>query len=466
MKHRIGLLSISDSRGRVHEGLLPVIEKYNHQLVKFLSTSGDVEVVCGTSPINHPKKARQEAQRLLQAGVKGTIFHQPVFGFPHFAVIVAQILPPPFLVLAPKEPNFPSINGLLTIGAAFAQLEIPHARIWGNIEDESVQKRIMSFIRAASAVRQLRGQVYGLLGGRSMGLYGNAPAPNLWVSKFGVDIDHADEYEIIRRAGEIDETRVKEGIQWLSSKVEIIKYDDSQLTASKLERQVRSYLATKDLVADYGWDFLGIKCHYEMSEYFATQCLSASFLNDPYDWEGPKEPTVASCEADSDGALTMQLLKLLTRKPITLQDIRFYDADEDIWVLVNCGASPTWFASQSSDPDSNLSKVKLMPASSKFAGGGAHVWFQFQEGPITFARLQRSGNTYQLLALKGTIVERPLDSVTGSMDIWPVAFVKLDVPDDVLIQKFNANHLHGVIGDYTEDLQLVSRFLDIEYVRL
>jgi L-fucose isomerase len=107
-----------------------------------------------------------------------------------------------------------------------------------------------------------------------------------------------------------------------------------------------------------------------------------------------------------------------------------------------------------------------MPASSKFAGGGAHVWFQFLEGPITFARLQRFGETYQLLVLKGTIVEKPLDSVTGSMDIWPVAFVKLDVPDDVLIQNFNANHLHGVIGDYTQDLQLVSKFLEVEYVRL
>ena len=79
MKYRIGLLSISDSRGRVYEGLTPIIEKYNQQLVNFLNSCNDVEVVSGTAPINHPKAARQEAHRLLKAGVEGTIFHQPVF---------------------------------------------------------------------------------------------------------------------------------------------------------------------------------------------------------------------------------------------------------------------------------------------------------------------------------------------------------------------------------------------------
>ena len=117
-------------------------------------------------------------------------------------------------------------------------------------------------------------------------------------------------------------------------------------------------------------------------------------------------------------------------------------------------------------PRRNLAKTKLVPATPKFAGGGAHVWFQFREGPITFARLQRSGETYQLLILKGSIVERELDSVMGSMGIWPVAFVHLDVPEYDLIRNFNANHLHGVIGDYTEDLKLVGRFFKIEVICL
>ena len=40
--------------------------------------------------------------------------------------------------------------------------------------------------------------------------------------------------------------------------------------------------------------------------------VAEAFLNDPYDWDGPHEPIVAATESDMDGALTMQIFKLLT----------------------------------------------------------------------------------------------------------------------------------------------------------
>jgi L-fucose/D-arabinose isomerase len=465
VKNRIGLLTLSDARSKVHQNLLAHVDEYNKQLISALEATGEVEVVYGTAPINHPEAARHEATRLLHASVTCTIFHQPIFGFPSYGVIVAQILPPPFLILAPRDYNFPSFNGLITIGAAFAQLDIPHERVWGNIDDKTVLSQILIFIRAASVVRKLRGQVYGLLGGRSMGLYGNAPAPNLWIRKFGIDVDHADEYEIVRRAEEINKDRVKVGLEWLAAKTGGINYDDDQLTRSKLERQVRAYLATKAIVADYGWDFLGVKCHFEMSEYFVTQCLTASLLNDPYDWEGPKEPTIVSCEADSDGALTMQIMKLLTGRPVSLNDIRFFDRDVGLWVLVNCGASPTWFAKHSNDPIENLRKTTLVPAITKYAGGGAHVCFQYREGPVTIARLQRSGDSYQLVIINGQIEEKPNTNARGEVQNWPVAYARLNISEDLLVQNMNANHLHMVIGDFVKDLELVAKFMDIEVVK-
>jgi L-fucose isomerase len=462
MKQRVGLLSLSDGRGRVHTGLVPVIEGYNDKLVAALEAGGDVEVVRGETPLNHPETARREAERLKQAGVQAVIFHQPVFGFPHFAAIAAQVLDPPFLVLSPREPNYPSLVGLLTIGASFAQLEIPHVRMWGDIEEPDVLAGVQAFIRAASALRRLRGQVYGLLGGRSMGLYAAAPAPNQWMRIFGVDTDHVDQLEIVRRAQTVSPAWVAAGIAWLAERAGAIHYDAPHFTPAKLEQQVRAYLATKDIIADYGWSFLGLKCHYEMSEYQVVQCLSASLLNDPYDWEGDKEPTMASCEADSDGALSMQLLKLLSGRPVALLDVRFYDPAAGLWVLSNCGAATTWFAARSDDPAENLSHVQLVPATPKYLGGGAHVWFEFRAGPVTLARLQRSGDRYQLIVLKGEVEERPVDSVAGASRIWPLAFVRTGVPVEWMVEHFNANHLHLVAGDYTRELRLAARFLGIE----
>jgi L-fucose isomerase len=450
----------------VHEGLVPVIEKYNDLLVAALEATGEVEVVRGSTPINNPGAARREAEKLKQAGVAGVIFHQPVFGFPHFAVIAAQILDPPFLLLSPKEPDYPSLVGLLTVGGAFAQLEIPHTRIWGDIGEPEVLAQVMAFVRAASAVRRLRGQVYGLLGGRSMGLYSAAPAPNLWVRRFGVDTDHVDEWEVVRRAETISAERVAAGIAWLTEQMGDVRYDADHLTPPRLERQVRAYLATKDIVADYGWDFLGIKCHYEMSEHYVVQCVSASLLNDPYDWEGSKDTKVTSCEADSDGALSMQLLKLLTGQPVALLDVRYYDQQAGVWVLSNCGAAPTWFAARSEDPAQNLANVQLVPSTPKYLAGGAHIWFQFREGPVTLARLQRIGDTYQLVILKGNVEERPVESVTGSSSIWPLAFVRLDVPVETIVGNLNSNHLHLVSGDFTQEVQLAGQLLEIETINL
>jgi L-fucose/D-arabinose isomerase len=465
-KHRIGLLTVSDGRQRVYESLEPVIKEYNDSLARVLEETGEVEVVQGTAPIASPEAARREAKRLVEMGVSATIFHQPIFGFPHFAAIVAQFLRPPFLVLAPREPNYPSVNGMLTIGSAFGQLEIPHVRIWDDIEKPEVLAKVMAFVRAAAAVNQLRGQVYGLLGGRSMGLYACAPAPNQWMRQFGVDVDHLDQLEIVRRAELVDAERVARGIDWLRSQMGDWSYDEEQLTPKRLEYQVRTYLATKDIIAEYGWDFVGIKCHYEMSEYQVTQCLSAAFLNDPYDWEGPKVPTPASCEADSDAALTMQLLRLVSGHPASLLDIRFFDEEVGLWVLVNCGAAPTFFADRSQNAAENLRHTKLTPVISKYLGGGAHVWFQFRQGPVTVARLQRAGDRYQMLLFKGEVEERPLESVTGAMATWPTAFARFEVTVETLLQRMNANHLHMIPGDFTQEMRLLGQFLDVEVIEL
>jgi L-fucose isomerase len=467
VKHCIGLLSVSDMRARVHADQLSFIESHNDRLTAALEATGTVKVVRGSEPIASPAAARSEARRLVQAGVSGTIFHQPTFGYPHLAVITAQILRPPFLVLSPREPDYPSVNGLLTVAGALASLDVPHARVWGDIQEAAVLNRVMGFVRAASAVDRLRGQVFGVLGGRSMGLYASAPAPDLWIRRFGVDVDHLDQLEIVRRATQsVDSRRVSAGLAWLADRLAGIEYDGTQLTPAKLEYQVRTYLATKDIIADCGWDFVGVKCHWEMSGHQVVQCLSASLLNDPYDWEGPKDTTPTSCEADCDGALTMQMLKLLTGRPVALLDIRSYDPQSDLWVLVNCGAAPTWFAACSDDPAHNLACTKLVPAIPKYAAGGAHVWLQFRGGPATLARLQRAGDAYQLIVLKGTIHERPIGSVPGSTGSWPVAHVRMEVPAERLLQALNANHLHLVTGDATEELRLIGQFLGIEVIEM
>ena len=51
-----------------------------------------------------------------------------------------------------------------------------------------------------------------------------------------------------------------------------------------------------------------------------------------------------------DGALTMQILKLLSGDPVLFADVRHYHADKDVWDLCNSGQHATWYAARSRRP--------------------------------------------------------------------------------------------------------------------
>ena len=65
-------------------------------------------------------------------------------------------------------------------------------------------------------------------------------------------------------------------------------YDGRKLTPELLERQIRVYYAMRELIDEWHLDFCGIKGQPEMTNNWCTMDIAEAFLNDPYDWEGPK----------------------------------------------------------------------------------------------------------------------------------------------------------------------------------
>ena len=70
-----------------------------------------------------------------------------------------------------------------------------------------------------------------------------------------------------------------------------------------------------------------------------------------------------------DGALTMQMLKLLSGDPVLFADVRHYHADKDVWDLCNSGQHATWYAARSADPAENLRPGPLLPGGLLLPGG-------------------------------------------------------------------------------------------------
>ena len=243
-------------------------------------------------------------------------------------------------------------------------------------------------------------------------------------------------------------------------------YDGAKLTPELLERQIGVYYAVRELADEWHLDFCGIKGQPEMTNNWCTMDIAEAFLNDPYDWDGPKQTLVCSTESDMDAALTMQILKGLSGTPVLFADVRHYEESLDVWDLCNSGQHATWFAARSDDPAENMARVHLYPEVLYFPAGGASVHHIAAPGEMTFARLTRASGRYRMHILRGAFEEFDADTTERlarqSTFEWPHAFARFTASAPEFLSRFSANHIHAVPGDYTAELLAVCDFLDID----
>ncbi|EXG79312.1 L-fucose/L-arabinose isomerase family protein [Cryptosporangium arvum] len=461
---RIGLLTMSDGRDYVANDIREFVQNAEKALVAALEADGH-EVVVGVEEIWTNQLATSEARRVAAARPDLTIFHYPVWAFPHFTMLAAASTNGPLLLLASLDPVQPGMVGMLAGGGALDQIGRVHSRAWGGLTEE-----VAAQIRAATAVSRLCGSTFGKIGGRPMGMNTATANTDQWMATFGIDVEEIDQWEIVRRSEHVEQSRVTAGREWLERHAAGVHYDGKQLTPELLERQIRSYYAMRELIDEWNLDFSGIKGQPELTSHFTTMDITEAFLNDPYDWEGPKETHVTATEADMDGALTMQILKLLSGDPVLFADVRHYHSDLDIWDLANSGQHATWYAARSADPLENLAKTHFYPEVFFFPAGGASVHHIAAPGDATFARLTRLNGRYRLHVARGAF-ESYSDAENErlarlSTFEWPHAFTRLQVDASEFLSTFGANHIHAVPGDRVAELRAVARLLDIDWAGL
>jgi len=465
-KIKVGILTFSDGREFVHRDLVDINKKFEGKLKERLEATEEIEVITGSEIVWKPSIAKREALKLRNEGAEVTIFNYAVWAFPHFTVIAGKFAPQPFLLFGNVNPKYPGMVGMLAAAGSLDHDGTFSKRVWGDIENDEVLHRVIAFIRAAAAKNRLKGARYGLIGGRPMGMYTAVPNVDLWNSLFGVDIEHIDQYEIIRRSELIQVEKAKRAREWLESRVGKIHYDDKQLTPEKLELQIKSYYAVKDIMEEMELDFVGIKAQPELTNNFATMDVTEAFLNDPYDWDGPHEPIVCATEADSDGALTMQILKSISKSPVLFADVRHYDAEFDVLDLCNSGSHATFFAGKSYVPEENLKHVEFYPEGFYFPAGGASVRHIAAPGKVTIARLMRKNGKYWMAIIPAEFVDlgdRAEEKAFNTQIEWPHAFAKLEVPIDEFLSTYGSNHCHAVYGDYVEELKTFCEISGIDY---
>ena len=398
-------------------------------------------------------------QQARQADAVSLLIHIPIWADPILAVKVQQQVGLPVLLLGNNRPDTSSLVGMLGAGGALDQVGCLHTRVFDHPSADAL-RQVRAFLRASAAVRTLRGQTLGLFGGRSLGI-ATATADAAQIQRlFGVDIETVDQAEIAERARALPAEEADRHTWWLAEQVGDVTYGDA-FTAERFEAQVRSYLATRHLADAYGFDLVGVKCQPEMSDGYVSQCVAHLLMNGCQDADGSKHPTVHACEADIDGALSMQILHLLSDgEPTALVDIRWYNDETGAWTLANCGAISASFFATEQDP-TGFSGIHVMPHVFGQGGGGAYAGL-VAPGPVTLARLCRRNGSYWMAILAGDVQAVDPAEANRTTAAFPQAIVRTPAGLE-FAGLFGSNHIHMVRGDVTEELVQFCRLTGIEH---
>lgn len=465
---KVALMTFGDERDYMWEGYFGELTMPRHkEAVDYLRTL-PIQLISFDEVARSKQSVDRQVTELQAAGAEALFVHLPCWATPNIVVRAVQGLQLPTVTMTSTSAATHGMVGLFGTAGTLSQLGIEHLRVRDDFGAAVFENRLLPYFRAASAKARLRGRTMGLFGGRSLGIDTGTFDPMQWRAQFGVDVDHIDQLEIIRRAELIDSQRVEQTVAWMSKNFASIALGEGQLTDEKLRFQVRCYLANKDINEEKGLDFIAVKCMTELSDHYVPQCISAALMPGPYDAEGDKQPCSMSCEADGDGALTMEILKQISGGGSTLfADVSHMDADKSILYLPNCGGMCSWFAGRSDNAEDNLKHIELRP--SVRPGGGAITYFTAAPGPITLARLYRVAGTYRMAIVPGNAVDLVEEDQKAFIEArgkhqLPTAFVEVEVNLERFVDEFGSNHISGVAGDWVRELVALCDLLDIESI--
>jgi len=136
------------------------------------------------------------------------------------------------------------------------------------------------------------------------------------------------------------------------------------------------------------------------------------------------------------------------------------DLEQGLLFLANCGALASDFFCEDNESSCGLSEIKAVPHVFG-AGGGCAFPGIVREGPITLARLCRNDGRYWMAIIKAESViaaNSIFDSVTPQ---FPKVMLRVNL-DQGFLDKYGANHIHIIRGDYIRELEMFCKLKDID----
>jgi L-fucose isomerase len=415
------------------------------------------------------------------------------WAYPDFSVSPMFQLPAetPKLMLGSAISDFPGAVGLLAAASGTAHVGIKTDRLFVENFDQHAdyEDAIATFLnqgsydpeypktldikvdeaaraKAKEVKAQLKGQVYGSIGPRSMQMWNKISEAD-FLTYFGIAREGFDGLRLAKMAEKIPTARAEKALNFLVENgmdVRLGTDPSKELTKEMVLFQMKTYFALLQLKDQYGLDFMGVQDQLDWIDHYPATDLTLGLLNNKLRPEGNGQTVVVSTEADDGAALTMQVLKLLCNgEPAGFNDLRYWDAKQGLYWFVNSGSLAPYFAHGSNDSLKGSWSERQTPMYFGQGGGTSTVVVR-KPGVVTWARFSYRNHRLYLCAGRG-MTDVPTEqqwkerSARCSPD-WPHWYIKLC---GKIEQKINTNHPMTAFGDHLAELKALAEEMDIPF---
>ena len=415
------------------------------------------EVICKGNLCRDIKDAREHGKFLREHNIDVLINHVGTWTYANDSVAVSQIVNVPVIIWPAYSKDSLGIAGGAIVRGSHDELGIKNYMVYGDYDDIQLQNEMGVLVRGIAGATKLRGLKLGVGGTRSMGMIASQPDPNQLLRELQIDVDGFEQVILVDKAKKYPQDAVDNFYKWIVS-----EFKSVDVKKEVMDAQIRLYFALRDLIVQKDYDFVAVKCLPEMPYVYTTFCLAHSLLNNKSDdGFGVKAPFVASCEADINAALSMQILKNITNEFTLFTDILYMDYEKNLATFGNCGSQPTDFASLRKD----VCWVHEGFIGHDFVLGCACPRYIGKQGRVTISRLTRVNGKYAMLISGGEFVKQGFspEEEIGSKQ-HPKCFFKPDCDQRDFVRSLRTNHLHAVYGDYTKELAITCDILGFDKI--
>lgn len=422
---------------------ISLAKKYFDSVAQTIQQAGfKTEII--VNPIMVEKDAAEVANSLKKIELDAVIVAQGTFTDASLILTFANSIDLPILIWAFKEEPTGerlSLNSFCGLNLAAHALKAAGRKfkgVYGNPDSKKVCEDVITFLKAAAVVNMLKGTRIGLIGHRPHGYYPSNFNEVALSNILGIKVDYISLREVFDLAAGIngDVKPLLENIAGME-----------QVDSVASQKSVRAYFALKELIANKSLDAVAVECWPEfMANYGGAVCFALSQLND--------DQIVAACEADVNGAISMQIGQYLSGQATFIADLVTGDQEKNDLIFWHCGNGPRTLLSKQYQPVAGVHPNRKVPLA---------IYGPLKEGQVTICRLSpdKEGRL-RLLIGKGTGVEAPMLYSGNTLPVHLEASVESVL--QILLDKGVEHHYIIAYGDYIKELRELANLLEIETI--